>query len=149
MGVTVVLISCSYANQEFIRVGYYVSNGMPGADAADADGEANAALAAAAADAAAQSPSSLQRTILADAPRVTRFLINWSPQDAASGTAGVDSAAAGAAEAEAGQWEDDEEGDIGLDELGGGDEDESEDDENDGDMDLTAAGDAGGQQGGW
>ena len=147
LGVTVVLISCSYANQEFIRVGYYVSNGLPGAEAsADGDADADAAATAAAADAAALSPGSLERTILAESPRVTRFLINWTPQDAAA-MGGVDASAAAAAQAEAGDWEDDEEGDIGLDELGDGDDEEGDDDDADeDDMDLTSAG---GVQGGW
>ena len=30
LGVTVVLLTCSYKEQEFIRVGYYVSNSVPG-----------------------------------------------------------------------------------------------------------------------
>nr|BAG63508.1 unnamed protein product [Homo sapiens] len=47
VGVTVVLITCTYHGQEFIRVGYYVNNEY------------------------------LQRNILASNPRVTRFHINW------------------------------------------------------------------------
>jgi len=152
LGVTVVLISCSYANQEFIRVGYYVSTGLPGAEeSAETDPEAAAAAAAAAADAASQSPNTLERVIMADSPRVTRFLINWAPQAGAAG-GGVDSSAAAAAEAEAGHWEE-EEGDIGMDELGNGEGSDEEDDDDEDEVDLTTPGGAdaqgGGVQGGW
>jgi len=63
-GVTVVLITCSYRNQEFIRVGYYVNNEYL---------EEELRL---------EPPSKpilekLQRNILADKPRVTRFPIKW------------------------------------------------------------------------
>lgn len=64
MGVTVVLITCTYHGQEFIRVGYYVNNEYP-------DPELR------------ENPppkpdfSQLQRNILASNPRVTRFHINW------------------------------------------------------------------------
>ena len=30
LGVTIVLLTCSYKDQEFIRIGYYVSNTLPG-----------------------------------------------------------------------------------------------------------------------
>jgi len=30
LGVTIVLLTCSYDDQEFIRIGYYVSNSVPG-----------------------------------------------------------------------------------------------------------------------
>lgn len=29
LGVTIILLTCSYAKQEFIRIGYYVSNSVP------------------------------------------------------------------------------------------------------------------------
>ena len=32
VGVTVVLLTCSYRNREFIRVGYYVNNDYPDAE---------------------------------------------------------------------------------------------------------------------
>uniref|UniRef100_G3TZQ2 Anti-silencing function 1B histone chaperone n=1 Tax=Loxodonta africana TaxID=9785 RepID=G3TZQ2_LOXAF len=64
VGVTVVLITCTYHGQEFIRVGYYVNNEYP-----------NPCFNQVA-------PShwgrpQLQRNILASNPRVTRFHINW------------------------------------------------------------------------
>uniref|UniRef100_A0A1A9W758 Histone chaperone asf1 n=1 Tax=Glossina brevipalpis TaxID=37001 RepID=A0A1A9W758_9MUSC len=69
VGVTIVLLTCSYRGQEFVRVGYFVNN-----DYADPEMRENP-------------PSKpmfdkLVRNILATKPRVTRFKINWD--DAAS-----------------------------------------------------------------
>ncbi|XP_007532473.1 histone chaperone ASF1B isoform X2 [Erinaceus europaeus] len=64
VGVTVVLLTCTYLGQEFLRVGYYVNNEYP-------DPELR------------ENPppkpdfSQLQRNILASSPRVTRFHISW------------------------------------------------------------------------
>ncbi|GIY68157.1 histone chaperone asf1 [Caerostris darwini] len=64
VGVTVVLLTCSYRSREFIRVGYYVNNEY-------IDGEMR------------ENPPAqplfdkLQRNILATSPRVTRFKIDW------------------------------------------------------------------------
>ena len=60
-----ILLSCAYLEKEFIRVGYYVNN-----DYTD--------------EALRENPPAvpdlklLQRHILADKPRVTRFAIQWS-----------------------------------------------------------------------
>lgn len=69
VGVTVVLLTASYANQEFVRVGYYVNT--------EYDTE----------ELRAQDPppdppnvDRLIRDVLADKPRVTRFAINWDAQ---------------------------------------------------------------------
>ncbi|XP_014717178.1 histone chaperone ASF1B [Equus asinus] len=64
VGVTVVLITCTYHGQEFIRVGYYVNNEYLTPELRE------------------HPPlkpdfSQLQRNILASNPRVTRFHINW------------------------------------------------------------------------
>lgn len=64
VGVTVVLLTCSYRGKEFIRVGYYVNN-----EYTDPELKENP-------------PSTpqfdrLQRNILATSPRVTRFKIDW------------------------------------------------------------------------
>ncbi|KAL3869209.1 hypothetical protein ACJMK2_041919 [Sinanodonta woodiana] len=70
VGVTVVLLTCSYRNKEFIRVGYYVNN-----EYTDPEQKENPP----------ESPQydKLQRNILATNPRVTRFKIDWddSPQE--------------------------------------------------------------------
>jgi histone chaperone ASF1 len=64
MGVTVILLTCSYDNREFVRVGYYVNN-----EYAD--------------EALAENPPAkpviekIRRNILAEKPRVTRFAIKW------------------------------------------------------------------------
>lgn len=64
VGVTVLLLTCSYRGQEFIRVGYYINN-----DYVDPElREAPPAL---------PQFDQLQRNILASNPRVTRFMINW------------------------------------------------------------------------
>jgi len=65
VGVTVVLLTCGYKNQEFMRVGYYVNNeyGCPELK-----------------ETPPPQPDygQLQRNILATCPRVTRFRIDWS-----------------------------------------------------------------------
>ena len=60
MGVTVVLITCSYLEQEFIRIGYYVNN-----EAEEGQGEGPVPV------------ESIYRNVLAERPRVTRFPIQW------------------------------------------------------------------------
>ncbi|KAF8390064.1 hypothetical protein HHK36_024585 [Tetracentron sinense] len=67
IGVTVLLLTCSYLGQEFIRVGYYVNN--------DYDDE----------KLREEPPQKVlidrvQRNILADKPRVTKFPINFHPE---------------------------------------------------------------------
>ncbi|MEQ2219519.1 Histone chaperone asf1b-B [Xenoophorus captivus] len=64
VGVTVVLITCTYRGQEFIRIGYYVNN-----EYTDPELRENPPL--------KPDYSQLQRNILASNPRVTRFHINW------------------------------------------------------------------------
>ncbi|XP_043695503.1 probable histone chaperone ASF1A [Telopea speciosissima] len=67
IGVTVLLLTCSYLGQEFVRVGYYVNN--------DYDD-----------DKLTEEPPQkvlidrVQRNILADKPRVTKFPINFHPE---------------------------------------------------------------------
>lgn len=61
---TVLLLVCSYLGQEFVRVGYYVDNDYEDSGLREAPpSEVNVDL--------------LQRNILADKPRVTRFGILW------------------------------------------------------------------------
>ncbi|XP_047959106.1 histone chaperone ASF1B-like [Salvia hispanica] len=67
IGVTVLLLTCSYQGQEFVRVGYYVNN--------DYEDE----------QLKAEPPQKVlidkvQRNILADKPRVTKFPINFCPE---------------------------------------------------------------------
>lgn len=64
LGVTVVLITCSFRNQEFVRVGYYVNNEYEDSLLQE------------------KPPSTVEfskvvRNILDSKPRVTRFTIDW------------------------------------------------------------------------
>ena len=68
IGVTVLLLTCSYLGQEFLRVGYYVNN--------DYDDE----------QLREEPPpkvliEKVQRNILSDKPRVTKFPINFHPEN--------------------------------------------------------------------
>jgi len=62
--VTVILLTCSYKNREFIRVGYYVNN-----EYADPELRLNPPP--------VPDITKIQRNILAASPRVTRFQIPW------------------------------------------------------------------------
>ncbi|CAB3376856.1 Hypothetical predicted protein [Cloeon dipterum] len=64
LGVTVVLLTCSYRNQEFVRVGYFINN-----EYSDPDLRENPP--------ATPQYDKITRNILASAPRVTRFKIDW------------------------------------------------------------------------
>eukprot|EP00096_Caligus_rogercresseyi_P015653 TRINITY_DN8129_c0_g1_i1.p1 TRINITY_DN8129_c0_g1~~TRINITY_DN8129_c0_g1_i1.p1 ORF type:complete len:221 (+),score=108.53 TRINITY_DN8129_c0_g1_i1:72-734(+) len=70
VGVTVILITCSYRSQEFIRVGYYVNNSY--ADDPELMEEPPSAPLF----------DKLKRNILATNPRVTKFKINWDSSQA-------------------------------------------------------------------
>jgi histone chaperone ASF1 len=69
LGVTVVLVTCAYRDQEFVRVGYYVNNESCEEPLSAEEHEY---------------PSrpldftKITRQILSDKPRVTRFPINWT-----------------------------------------------------------------------
>ena len=69
LGVTVVLLTCLFRKQEFVRIGYYVNNEIPGQQPAEDgavppfDGDVG----------------KVQRSILHDKPRITRFPIDWQP----------------------------------------------------------------------
>lgn len=68
VSVTVILLSCSYADREFVRVGYYVNNEYDSEELRE------------------NPPAKVQvehvvRNILAEKPRVTRFNIVWDNDD--------------------------------------------------------------------
>jgi len=65
VGVTVILLSCSYRSKEFIRVGYYINNEYTVEELKETPP-------------AQPEFDKLQRNILATYPRVTRFKIDWS-----------------------------------------------------------------------
>jgi histone chaperone ASF1 len=64
IGVTVILLSCSYEDREFVRVGYYVNNEYTD-EALALEPPAKPVI------------EKVQRQILAEKPRVTRFAIKW------------------------------------------------------------------------
>ena len=64
LGVTVILLTCSYDGREFVRVGYYVNNEY---DSEDLQNEPPAKPLV----------DRIRRNILAEKPRVTRFAIKW------------------------------------------------------------------------
>lgn len=65
LGVTVILVTCSYLDQEFIRIGYYVNNApIEGFDPENPPVTVDI--------------TTVIRNILADQPRVTRIPINWN-----------------------------------------------------------------------
>jgi len=73
VGVTVILLTCAYRNQEFIRVGYYVSNDYDDPEMTENPPEQPVF-------------DRLTRNILASNPRVTKFKINWDSSEAATAT---------------------------------------------------------------
>lgn len=64
LGVTIVLLTCSYKGQEFVRVGYFINN-----EYNDPEMRENPP--------AKPQFDKMTRNILASKPRVTRFKINW------------------------------------------------------------------------
>ncbi|KAI9772772.1 MAG: Histone chaperone asf1 [Geoglossum umbratile] len=70
LGVTVILLTCSYDGREFVRVGYYVNN--------EYDSE----------ELTASPPGKpiierVRRSVLESKPRVTRFAIKWDSEESA------------------------------------------------------------------
>ncbi|KAJ4984508.1 ASF1 like histone chaperone [Stagonosporopsis vannaccii] len=70
IGVTVILLSCSYDDREFVRVGYYVNNEYID-EALALEPPAKPVI------------EKVQRQILAEKPRVTRFAIKWDSEESA------------------------------------------------------------------
>jgi histone chaperone ASF1 len=61
LGVTVILLTCSYDGREFVRVGYYEYD----TDELNAEPPAKPVI------------ERVKRSVLAEKPRVTRFAIKW------------------------------------------------------------------------
>ncbi|KAL8771699.1 MAG: hypothetical protein Q9209_002890 [Squamulea sp. 1 TL-2023] len=70
LGVTVILLSCSYDDREFVRVGYYVNNEYDTEEMND-DPPPKPVI------------ERVRRHVLAEKPRVTRFAIKWDTEDSA------------------------------------------------------------------
>jgi len=64
VGITVILLTCTYRGLEFVRIGYYVNNEYDTQELRDNSPERPI-------------PARLMRSILADKARVTRFPIPW------------------------------------------------------------------------
>lgn len=80
IGVTVILLTCSYADQEFVRIGYYVNTeyGDPVLKAQyDASLDETAAASGIVAPDPTKNVDGLVRSVLSEKPRVTRFNIAW------------------------------------------------------------------------
>ncbi|OAP56734.1 histone chaperone asf1 [Fonsecaea erecta] len=70
LGVTVILLTCSYDGREFVRVGYYVNNEYED-ETLIADPPAKPVI------------EKIRRNVLAEKPRVTRFAIKWDSEESA------------------------------------------------------------------
>lgn len=84
VGVTIVLLTCSYRGQEFVRVGYFINNDYTDPELKNVP---------------PPKPlfDKLTRNILATKPRVTRFKINWDDSSTATnGETNLDEASASA-----------------------------------------------------
>ena len=73
LGITVILVICSYGEEEFARVGYYVNNEYRPFEGYDEElhGPPSSPL----------DLSKVFRTIVADKPRVTVFPVSWAVFD--------------------------------------------------------------------
>ncbi|KAL1973954.1 hypothetical protein VTN31DRAFT_5514 [Thermomyces dupontii] len=70
LGVTVILLTCSYDGREFVRVGYYVNNEYD-SDELNQDPPPKPII------------ERVRRNVLAEKPRVTRFAIKWDSEESA------------------------------------------------------------------
>lgn len=79
LGITVVLLQCSYKGNEFVRVGYYVNNDYQDMDLCESPPPVT-------------NFDLLVRSILAEEPRITRFSIPWDNNDDNSDIINIDEA---------------------------------------------------------
>lgn len=86
VGVTVVLLTCSYRGKEFIRVGYYVNNSYIDPELVENPP-------------ATPQYDKLQRNILATNPRVTRFKIEWDDNQSQQQSSGQETGCQGEGDA--------------------------------------------------
>ena len=71
LGITVILVTCSYKEQEFARIGYYVNNEYRPFEGYNVEEHGSP-------DLQNLDLTKVYRNIVADKPRVTRFPIKWS-----------------------------------------------------------------------
>ena len=111
-----ILLTCSYKEQEFIRIGYYVHNEYE--EPLDANNECTEIV-----------PDKIQRNILADKPRVTRFNIAWDGDKDKMKESEVNGGEETKENENDDQYDDDDNDDgIDQDSQDEGDDDESEED---------------------
>ncbi|KDE02577.1 hypothetical protein MVLG_06880, partial [Microbotryum lychnidis-dioicae p1A1 Lamole] len=80
IGVTVILLTCAYAEQEFVRIGYYVNTEYGDAELKaqyDASLEEDALWKCSIAPDPTKYVDKMVRSVLSDKPRVTKFNIKW------------------------------------------------------------------------
>ncbi|SGZ04793.1 BQ5605_C032g11089 [Microbotryum silenes-dioicae] len=80
IGVTVILLTCAYAEQEFVRIGYYVNTEYGDAELKaqyDASLEEDALRKCSMAPDPTKYVDKMVRSVLSDKPRVTKFNIKW------------------------------------------------------------------------
>lgn len=124
LGVTVVLVTCSYREKEFVRVGYYVNNEY--AEPYDEEKGPPKPL----------DVGKVRRAVLSEKPRVTRFAIPWgdegeaAPQQENEGGRPSAPEPAPQGHSPTGQMMEDVQG-MALEEMGGGDDDLGESEEED------------------
>ncbi|KAG0642876.1 ASF1 like histone chaperone-domain-containing protein [Tuber brumale] len=112
LGVTVVLLTCSYDGREFVRVGYYVSNEY---DSEELNNEPPKQV----------QTDRIVRNVLAEKPRVTRFAIKWDSEESAPSEFPPDQPEADEAEDDADNYgAEEEEGLEGEEEAGAAPADE-------------------------
>lgn len=124
VSVTVIILSCSYNDREFIRVGYYVNNEYDTEELRE------------------NPPAKVQvdhvvRNILAEKPRVTRFNIVWDNEGAADEYPPEQPEDEEEEEEEEDEEDDEEEQDEEDDGEDEGDEDEEDEEDEDREVDLV------------
>jgi len=107
LGVTVVLLTCSYDGREFVRVGYYVSNEY---DSEELNNEPPKQV----------QTDRIVRNVLAEKPRVTRFAIKWDSEESAPSEFPPDQPGADEAEDDADNYGVEEEEELEGEEEEGG-----------------------------
>ena len=123
IGVTVVLVTCSFMEQEFIRIGYYVNNEYLDYDPENPPNPIEI--------------SKLYRSIKHDEPRVTRFAIDWTGGGADMSAVSMSDMNITDTEVVRAQGEEEEELMGGDDEDNEDEDDEDDEEDDDDEVDLA------------
>jgi histone chaperone ASF1 len=125
IGVTVILLTCSYDGREFVRVGYYVNNEYTD-EALVNEPPAKPIV------------EKVRRSILAEKPRVTRFAIKWDSEESAPAEFPPEQPDVDAAEDDGATYGAEEEEEEEGEEVAEGEEGAAKAENEDHDMDATA-----------